>query len=135
MAFLVGVNEYQNNGFKNLSWAENDVVEMEKELRRIGFDQVVTLTASLPAEKFASRENIKRQLDLLLKDVHKQDLVLVMLSGHGQLLRARGPDGKERMDAFFCPVDAVQDKPETMVSLSWLTDDELQSMQAGICCS
>ena len=91
VAFLVGVNEYQNNGFKTLSWAENDVVEMEKELRRIGFDQVVTLTASLPGEKFASRANIKRQLDLLLKDVHKQDLVLVMLSGHGQLLRAKRP--------------------------------------------
>jgi formylglycine-generating enzyme required for sulfatase activity len=120
VAFLVGVNEYQNNGFKNLSWAEHDVTEMAKELERLGFDKVVTLKGAS-----ASKGKIETQLTLLLDDVHKNDLVLVMLSGHGQQLPVKDAAGVETEDAFFCPANAVVGEPDTLVSLSWLTDKKL----------
>ena len=51
--------------------------------------------------------------------------MLVMLSGHGQQLPVKGTDGKSHTDAFFCPADAVMNEPESLVSLSWLTDQKL----------
>ena len=32
VALLVGINEYQQRGFIDLQWAENDVTEMDQEL-------------------------------------------------------------------------------------------------------
>ncbi len=47
VAFLLGVNECQNKGFQNLDWAENDVLELAAELKRLGFDEIVTLAGEL----------------------------------------------------------------------------------------
>ena len=125
VAFLVGVNRYLNNGFKKLDWAVNDVVEMKAELVRHGFDEVVLLTSEEDGESYANKEHIEKQLAQFLKNVHADDVVLVMLSGHGQQLPVKGPDGKSHTDAFFCPADAVMNEPESLVSLSWLTDQKL----------
>jgi uncharacterized caspase-like protein len=40
-------------------------------------------------------------------------------------LKVPAGDGGQREDGFFCPVDAIANRPETMVSLSTLTDDWL----------
>ena len=129
VALLVGINEYRKRGFIDLKWAENDVAEMEQELRRLGFDKVVVMKGSSEGELRPTKENIETQLKGLLADVGKDNIVLVMLSGHGQELRVkvRGPDGREveRDDGFYCPVNAVLNEPDTMVSLSYLTDDVL----------
>ena len=129
VALLVGINEYCKRGFIDLKWAENDVAEMEQELRRLGFDKVVVMKGSSEGEFRPTKENIETQLKGLLADVGKDDIVLVMLSGHGQELKVkfRGPDGREleRDDGFYCPVNAVLNQPDTMVSLSYLTDDLL----------
>ena len=129
VALLVGINEYRKRGFIDLKWAENDVAEMEQELRRLGFDKVVVMKGSSEGELRPTKENIEAQLKGLLADVGKDDIVLVMLSGHGQELKVkvRAPDGSEveRDDGFYCPVNAVLNEPDTMVSLSFLTDDLL----------
>ena len=129
VALLVGINEYRKRGFIDLKWAENDVAEMEQELRRLGFDKVVVMKGSSEGELRPTKENIEAQLKGLLADVGKDDIVLVMLSGHGQELKVklRAPDGSEveRDDGFYCPVNAVMNEPDTMVSLSFLTDDLL----------
>ena len=129
VALLVGINEYRKRGFIDLKWAENDVAEMEQELRRLGFDKVVVMKGSSEGELRPTKEHIEAQLKGLLADVGKDDIVLVMLSGHGQELKVkvRGPDGSEveRDDGFYCPVSAVLNEPDTMVSLSYLTDDLL----------
>ena len=129
VALLVGINEYRKRGFIDLKWAENDVAEMDQELRRLGFDKVVVMKGSSEGELRPTKEHIEAQLKELLADVGKDDIVLVMLSGHGQELKVkvRAPDGSEveRDDGFYCPVSAVLNEPDTMVSLSFLTDDLL----------
>jgi len=129
VALLVGINEYKKRGFIDLKWAENDVTEMDQELRRLGFDKVVVMKGSSEGELRPTKEHIETELKGLLADVGKDDIVLVMLSGHGQELKvkARGPNGREveRDDGFYCPVNAVLNEPGTMVSLSFLTDDLL----------
>lgn len=102
---------------------------MEQELRRLGFDKIVMMKGPSEGELRPSKEHIEAQLKGLLADVGKDDTVLVMLSGHGQELKVkvRAPDGGEieRDDGFYCPVNAVLNEPDTMVSLSYLTDDLL----------
>ncbi len=124
-ALLVGINEYENNGFPVLKWAENDVDEIGQELRHLGFDKVVTMKGSSQGELRPTKEHIVSQLRRMLADIGKGDLMLVMLSGHGQELKvkSRDPDGRE--DGFYCPMDAVLNEPGTMISLSDLTDDLL----------
>ena len=89
VALLVGINEYRKRGFIDLKWAENDVAEMDQELRRLGFDKVVVMKGSSEGELRPTKENIEAQLKGLLADVGKDDIVLVMLSGHGQELKVK----------------------------------------------
>ena len=126
VALLVGVNGYERRGFVDLKWAENDVDAMGPELRRIGFDKIVTMKGSAPGKLRATREQIDEQLMALLAGVGKRDVVLVMLTGHGQQLPVKRADGTTADDAFYCPVDAVLNEPATMVSLSRLTDETLR---------
>jgi CHAT domain-containing protein len=122
VALLVGINEYQRRGFPTLRWAENDVEELGRELSRIGFDRVVVLKGSVAGPLRATKDNIAAQLDRLLADVTKNDIVLVALCGHGLQLRVKREGGAEQDDNFYCPVNAVLSDPVTMLSLSDLTD-------------
>jgi tetratricopeptide (TPR) repeat protein len=125
VALLVGVNKYEKRGFDELRFAENDVEETGRELIRLGFDKVVTMKGSSIGDLQATKENIGSQLKQLLKEVQKQDIVFVVLCGHGQQLKVRGEDGREHDDGFFCPVEAVLNDSKSMVSISHLTDDLL----------
>jgi formylglycine-generating enzyme required for sulfatase activity len=122
VALLVGVNRYDHRGFDDLRFAERDIEDLAAELTSAGF-RVVKLKGSAEGELRATRENIDTQLHRLLKGVTKDDVVLVALNGHGQQLEVKGEGKKE--DAFFCPVDAVKDDPQTLFSLSYLIDDVL----------
>jgi hypothetical protein len=52
-----------------------------------------------------------------LKGLNATDIVLVGLAGHGQQVSVNGKE-----DAFFCPVDAEKNAPETLVSLTGLME-------------
>ncbi len=111
VAFLVGINDYKKPGFHNLSYAQRDVVEMGKELGKHGFE-VTTLLGS-KATKVVFESTIQK----LVAPLSKNDLILVMLAGHGQ---QKGGD-----DASFCPYDAVIDDASSLVSLSQLLNKTL----------
>jgi formylglycine-generating enzyme required for sulfatase activity len=124
VALLVGINHYDKRGFDHLRFAERDVEALKKELERGKQFTVVVLQGSAEGDLRATRENIDKQLQALLKDVGKEDLVLVAFSGHGQQLKVKR-DGKEQEEPFVCPVDAVSGEPESQFSLSYLIDDVL----------
>lgn len=111
VAFLVGVNEYKKPGFRNLEYAESDVNEVSKKLKKLGFEITV----------FQGKEATKAKLDLailnIVKQLGKKDMIVVMLAEHGQQT-AGG-------DAFFCPYDASTNDETTLLSLSSLIDDTL----------
>lgn len=124
VAFLVGVNHYDKRGFDDLKWAENDVNELAQEFRELGFDRVVVMTGAAEGDLRPTRAAILQQLRALLSDVTKNDVVMVVLCGHGQQLDVV-KEGMTHNDGFFAPVDAVVNDPTSMVSLSDLTDDVL----------
>ena len=129
VALLVGVNKYVKPGFNPLLFAEADVLAVGEELKKLGFE-VTTLLGSGEGERRATRANIEAAAREMVLPLGQSDVALVMLSGHGQQLH---PDPKAEPDqldfdatqSFYCPVDAVVNRPETQFSLSHLVDDIL----------
>lgn len=82
-----------------------------------------------PARKivgYASLANIEATAQRIVGPLGQNDVMLVMLSGHGQQLSRDPTDTEHRKDeAFYCPVDAVANDPATEVALSHLLDDIL----------
>ena len=120
VALLVGVDQYLKPGFKDLEFAEADVTAVAKELETLGFE-VTTLLGSAGGDRKATLANIEAAAKAMVVPLGKQDIALVMLSGHGQTLRRR-PDAQSLDEAYYCPVDAVINEPETQFSLSYLLD-------------
>jgi len=129
VAFLVGVDKYLKPGFSPLNCCERDVLEVAKELKSLGFGPIEVLLGSGTGEKQATKANIEPALETLVKSLGQDDLIMVMLSGHGQQFapdpKAANGQPKPQEDAFFCPVDAVNRTAETLVSLSYVTDQVL----------
>jgi formylglycine-generating enzyme required for sulfatase activity len=132
VAFLVGVAKYDHD-FRDLDYAEWDVEELGTTLREGGFE-VVRLTGAAAGRDRATKKNVKARLaDLLAgngdetKKIRKGDLVLVALSGHGLQMRVPDPANptQTKEAAFFCPVNAKRNDPNSLVSLSHLLDDLL----------
>jgi sulfatase modifying factor 1 len=121
VAFLVGVNKYLKNGFEKLPCCERDVIEVEKALKSLGFNETVVLLGSAEGEAKATKQNIERALQKLVTPLGQDDLVVVMLSGHGQEFRK--DSGAKEPEAFFCPWDAVSLSAATQVSLSYVTTE------------
>lgn len=111
VAFLVGVNKYKKPGFRNLAYAERDVSEMSKQLKSFGFD--VTLILG----KDATKTKLDTTINKLVAPLSKEDLILVMLTGHG-VQRTGG-------DAYYCPYDANAGDDATLFSLSKLLNTTL----------
>jgi TPR repeat protein len=117
VALLVGVNAYDNRKFEDLQFAERDVTELAKELRAAGYD--VRLLTGSGADR-ATKANIDKALAEVLKKVTKKDTLLVALAGHGQQVEVKEAGGRVKVEAFFCPRDAVLGQPQTMVSMSFV---------------
>ncbi len=127
VALLVGVNKYFKAGWTKLDYPEADVEAVAVELRRLGF-QVTILKGSSAGQAQATLENIESTAKALVEPLGDDDLMLVMLSGHGQQLKFPDPADpkKEKDDGFYCPYKAVPSEPKTLFSLSHLTDDILR---------
>jgi TPR repeat protein/uncharacterized caspase-like protein len=123
VALLVGVNQYHKPGFRDLQFAEADVLAVAAELQKLDF-QTTVLLGSAPGERQATLANIEAAAWKLVAPLGKRDVVLVMLSGHGQTL-PRTPDAEALDESYYCPVDAVLNDPRTQFSLSHLLDDIL----------
>jgi formylglycine-generating enzyme required for sulfatase activity len=127
VALLVGVNHYEKRGFIELKWPENDVDELALELKQLQFDKVVVMKGSFADDDplKATSANIPARLQELLKGIGKEDVVWVVLSGHGQQVTLQKNGDAVETD-FFCPVDAVNEDGGTMVAINTLTDDILR---------
>jgi lysophospholipase L1-like esterase len=123
VALLVGINKYDKRGFAEhpLPYAERDADEMAVELKKAGFE-VRLLKGSSRGDDRALRANLDKALEAVLKGRNADDLILVGLAGHGLQMDVKGPDGKSRQEAFFCPADAVPDEPASMLSMTELID-------------
>ncbi|HEY5316090.1 MAG TPA: SUMF1/EgtB/PvdO family nonheme iron enzyme [Pirellulales bacterium] len=111
-ALLVGVDDYSE--LTDLSCAGNDERAFAKVLRELGFpaDQVVLLVDRATQPRYLPfRENIVRQLELLLSMPEADDLLIVGFSGHGVAI-----DGK----SYLCPTGARVEEPETMIAVDWI---------------
>ena len=110
LAFLVGVKTYNHSQLKTLDYPERDVEEFAPVLRRSGYTVVLLTTAEglkTPA-LMPTAANIQSQLEKLLANVTRQDMILVGLAGHG--IQPLGSDS-----AYFCPKDA---NPTTVVGMA-----------------
>jgi formylglycine-generating enzyme required for sulfatase activity len=124
VALLVGVNRYKARILvdKPLDYAERDVEELAKVLRGQGFE-VKTLTGD-----GATREAIDAALKETLKGRVADDLVVLGFAGHGVQMPLVDDEGKPVVDgrgkalsdAYFCPVNAIFGRGESMVSLTRL---------------
>ena len=119
VAFLVGVSKYVKADFDALSYCERDMEELAVELRKHGFT-VATLTGAA-----ATKEEVDRWLKSAfasLSKLDKQDVALFGFSGHGTQSLVKNPvaDQPDIEDAFFCPVDALKSRTDTMISISWV---------------
>ncbi|MFM7447899.1 MAG: caspase family protein [Leptolyngbyaceae cyanobacterium] len=88
-AFLVGINQY--TGYASLNYCVDDVRSLESLLNQVGYTPVC-LHDRLESRngRFPSRTNILAELDMLLKQVKANDLLLVYFACHGW----RGENGK-----------------------------------------
>jgi formylglycine-generating enzyme required for sulfatase activity len=122
VALLVGVNKYDKRGFRDLEFAERDVQELAKVLEAAGYD-VHLLTGGAAGERRAVLRNIEKAVETVLAGRTKKDLILVALAGHGLQIEVPRSSGKLRAESFFCPADAEQGNPATMLPMGKLFDE------------
>lgn len=132
IALVAGVERYQKSGLTNLSYAEDDALAVQEELAKHHFavEAVIGQQATLT--------NLKAAFERLFakaRQLSKQDIVVVYLSGHGlqkQVTRAPA-DGKLTVteEPFFCPVDALKSDVSTLLSLNEVLDQLEQHSGSG----
>jgi formylglycine-generating enzyme required for sulfatase activity len=114
-ALLIGVQDYDVNELHNLSFAEADVSALAETLRQGGYDHnnVVLMTQTLGAKKarfLPEASHIRKELDLLLANLDRDDSVLIAFAGHG--IQFQG-----EQDPYFCPMDAKLTDRSTLIAL------------------
>jgi hypothetical protein len=107
-AVLIGINEYQQ--WPKLQYAVNDAQAVEKLVRGLGFDEVITI---LDAQ--ATQQHILRVLgDELFANTQDDDRVFIFFAGHGQTQDL--PTNEK--DGFIIPVDGdLRDYYSTAISM------------------
>ncbi|HLX65063.1 MAG TPA: caspase family protein [Planctomycetota bacterium] len=127
-ALLVGVTEYrEDSGLTNLKYPENDMTKLKDALVELGFSPEnirLMIQSGGGSDRLKPRkDNIVKELQLLMKNKRAEDLVVVMFAGHG--LQFRG-DTK----VFFCPSDARIEGKENLLDISSVFET-LKDCEAG----
>ncbi len=107
VALLMGVNNYENRNLTPLKYAERDVTELGKVLAQGGFE-VHVLTG-----KQVNAASYREELQKTLKQLNRNDLLLLAFSGHGVQVRVNGKN-----QPFLCPYDSVPSESSTLIALS-----------------
>ena len=98
-AILVGVNDYVH--ISNLKYCVNDVSTLRDELLKHGYEKDRMFCLTTRSEEGSSfqptRANIGRIISQVVKQLQKEDQILIVLSGHGLTVGNR---------SYFCPEDA-----------------------------
>jgi hypothetical protein len=114
-ALLVAVQQYDKAELTSLQFTENDITALADVLRDNGYSEenivLMTQTRGAQEARYAPfARNIKKELELLLREPTKDDTVLLAFSGHG--IQFVGDK-----EAYFCAADARLADRETLVSL------------------
>ncbi len=115
LAFLVGVDKYQKDGLADLNYADDDIEAYEQSLKSLGFECDVLLRDQ--AKLATIRERFAQFIHRAKRELGKDDIVFVALSGHG-LQKDIPRDGKIVTEAYFCPYDAYKFDPDTLWSVN-----------------
>ena len=122
-AVLIGVDDYARA--TDLNYCGADMVALRNQLVAAGFPekQIKLLHDRADENRFRPfKENIERELALVLKLAERGDMVVVALSGHG--VHFGGV-------SYFCPAETDLNSPATMVSLDAVYD-QLKQSQASL---
>ncbi|MDD3587310.1 MAG: SUMF1/EgtB/PvdO family nonheme iron enzyme [Thermoguttaceae bacterium] len=121
IAFLVGINRYQNIG--QVNYAEQDAEDFSFALRDYcGFseDDIFLLRTGTDVNTLPTRSLVERRLRQIRDMKTNLDLLIVGFWGHG----FTGPDGKR----YLCAVDTLESElAKTAVSLESLQNDLVQT--------
>jgi len=127
-ALLIGVQDYSGTTLNNLAYAESDVEALAATLARGGYDpsRIVVMTNARgrrQAELYPDAARVKKQIEKFVKGRSPDEVVVVVLAGHGFQQR-------QSEDAYFCPADARLESLETLVSIGDIVRD-LKLCKAG----
>jgi tetratricopeptide (TPR) repeat protein len=114
-ALLVGVQGYPPGQLRSLEFSENDVNDLARALELGGYRQenVRVLTGSRGRENFnlvPTAKNIRRELDLLVRQCDPGDHVIIAFAGHGVQFRK-----EETM--YFCPADVDLKDRQSLIAM------------------
>lgn len=77
-ALLIGIDFYMSRGIARLEYADDDVDELAKELRKYGFDPIIAFNGPT-----ANRANVVGTLYKLAATIQENDTFLLYFAGHG----------------------------------------------------
>ncbi len=115
-AFLVACSGYDVTELRKLPFTVREMAEFRDALLATGFDEgdIKFLRDGAPEPRFLpEKARIEKELNLLLKRVKPGDTLVVALNGHG--LQFKG-----EKSGYFCPLDAVVTKRETLLPMDGL---------------
>jgi TPR repeat protein len=125
-AVLVGVNKYEHDKLRAMSYAEADVTALADLLKPAGYQVTLLTGAAREDGLWPTKKNIEGRLKAVLAGCKKGDTVLLAFAGHG--LQFEG-----QPDCYFCPQDArpFKDAADSLLSLGGVYK-ELERSFAGM---
>lgn len=117
-AFVVGVENYNPEYFKNLDFAEDDATALAAQLESMDY-QVTLMTSQQrnPQHKPTTPKKILRLFDGVLQSIEKDDVLIVSFSGHGiQFKSDEELEGGGR-ETYFVPEEGSLDEKETLLPI------------------
>lgn len=120
-AFIVGIDDYMSPGINDLHGCVKDAQDMANTLMILGFD---SRKIKISTNRRATKENILKGIQWLLKDCKKNDCAVFYYAGHGsQITDIHDEDEeKDHKDEILCPADF------NMGDEKYITDDDLKKL-------
>lgn len=85
-ALLVGINAYTDPSFPSLRFCVNDVLELERTLRSVGYVVVSLHYRATEPRLLPTRDNVEAELMRLCEIVRAPDTLVIHFACHGQLI-------------------------------------------------
>ena len=137
-AFLVGVGGYDEKQLRGLGeYPRSDVVEFRDVLVASGVkrENIVLLVDDLdaisktspPGRYLPEAVKIRKELQLLLPSLERDDTLIIGLAGHGVQFKGDA-------EPYFCPSDADLKDKRTLISLTWLYDQLKYDAKTDVGC-
>ena len=113
-ALVVGVQDYKGTALGSLRYCDNDAAGLAEVLGQRGYRVTLMTRPEYKArdrdDLLPTADNIRDNLQALLRNRKPADTVLVAFAGHGEQLKK---DGK----MYFLPAKCDLDRPETLIGL------------------